>query len=132
MDIRAVEPSRTFITTEAGAGLNFDHPCGHGNPSISLHLFSEQEDATEDIAVILPACAATALFGAAIANIEAVHGSEAAEDFVADMIAAKQEAAAAIADRLARLKAAEQACCQAGALTQGREHTCRSSDDSRS
>jgi len=132
MDIRATPPSRTFITTEAGAGLNFDHPCAHGNPSLSLHLISEQEDTTEDLGVVLPVCAAAALFGAALANVQAAHGSAAAEEFVADMLAFKERAAAALVARLARFKEAQEACCQAGAFTQGREHTCNPSDDSRS
>lgn len=132
MDIRVTQPGRTFITTDAGAGLNFEVPCTHGNPSLSLHLISEQEDTTEDLAVVLPVCAAATLFGMALANVQVTHGAEAAEEFLTDMLAAKEQAAAAITARLARFKKAREACCQAGAFTEGREHTCNPSDDSRS
>jgi hypothetical protein len=125
MEIRNTEPSRIFRATDGGAGLDFEHPCAHGSPAVSLHLFSKQGDATEDVAVLIPTCVAPSLFGAAIAYIEACHGSAAGEEFLADIVAGKERAAKILAKRRAQYEAAAQACCQAGFFSQGREHTCR-------
>ncbi|WP_406157691.1 hypothetical protein [Streptomyces canus] len=126
MEIRNTEPSRYFHATGGGAGLNFDHPCGHGKPALSLHLLGEHGDSSDDIGILLPSCAAPALFGAAIAYIEACHGSAAGEEFMAELLAGKERAAQVLEKRRADYEASMRACCQAGFFTQGREHTCRS------
>ncbi|MEU4172142.1 hypothetical protein AB0F46_35325 [Streptomyces sp. NPDC026665] len=126
MDIRHTEYSRLFPVSYGGAGLNFDHPCGHGVPTISLHLFSEHGGTTEDIRVLLPTCAAPALFGAALAFVQAAVGAEAAEDFIAAMLAARDQGLKAIEGR----KAQPRTRCEAGRHTEGREHTCTAATDS--
>ncbi|MEU1478935.1 hypothetical protein [Streptomyces sp. NPDC005760] len=125
MDIRITEPSRYFRATGGGAGLNFDHLCSHGKPAISLHLLSGHGDDSDDIAILLPTCAAPALFGAAIAYVEACHGTAAGEEFMAELLAGKERAAQVLQQRQADYEASAQACCQASFFTQGREHTCR-------
>jgi hypothetical protein len=99
MEIRSTEPSRLFFVTKAGAGLSFEHPCAHGGPAISLHLFSERKGTSEDIGVLLPTCTDPSLFGAVLAFVEAVHGSEAGEEFLQDMLAAKDRTMQALTSR---------------------------------
>ncbi|MFF3928611.1 hypothetical protein [Streptomyces hirsutus] len=129
MEIRITEPSRLFAVTRSGAGLSFEHPCTHGAPALSLHLFSEQGETTEDIGVLLPTCVAPDLFGAALAFVKAGLGADAADQFVTDMLAACDEATERIDARRAEHKAVHDACCEAGFRTGGSEHTCRPSTD---
>ncbi|MET7475109.1 hypothetical protein ABZT17_12215 [Streptomyces sp. NPDC005648] len=125
MEIRNSEPSRLFRATNGGAGLNFEHPCSHGMAAVSFHLLGQTEDGTEDdIGILLPTCSAPAIFGAALAYIEAAYGNDAGEEFLAVMHASRDQAAAMLAARRAQYEAAGRACCQAGFFTQGREHTC--------
>lgn len=128
MEIRNTDPSRLFLVTKGGAGLSFEHRCSHGGPAISLHLFSERNGTSEDIGVLLPTCIAPSLFGGVLAFLESAHGTEAADEFMEDMLAAKERTLQLITARRERMEAAEQACCQAGFYTQGREHTCRPTD----
>ncbi|MFC8521144.1 hypothetical protein [Streptomyces sp. NPDC057257] len=129
MEIRNSEPSRLFHATNGGAGINFSHPCSHGMAALSLHLYGHQQDGTtEDIGILLPSCAAPGLFGAALAYFEAAYGSEAGEEFLQQMQAAKDQAAEMLATRRAQYEKAQRACCQAGFFTQGREHTCHPTD----
>ncbi|WP_073946490.1 hypothetical protein [Streptomyces kebangsaanensis] len=130
MDIRFTEPSRVFRTTNGGAGLSFEHPCNHGSPALSFHLFSEHDGITEDIAILLPACAAPHLFGAALAYLEAAQGSGVGQQFIEDMLAARDRSAQLLAAKRAEYEAASAACCEAGYRTQGREHTCRGTQPS--
>lgn len=117
MEIRSVPPARLFHVTNAGAGVDPDHRCGHGSPSVVLHLFSDHDGTPEDLGVLLPACAAPGLFGAAIAAVAASGGPAAAQGFISKMFSAYEEAGRAIAERV-------RACCEAGFRTAGREHTC--------
>jgi hypothetical protein len=122
MKIRRIRPSRTFAATSAGAGLVPNIRCSHGEPILDIRFFNRQPGKTaEDIAVLLPQCVARQLFGAALAYVQTAAGTEAAEQFVADMLAARDEAL----ERIAKREAGAQACCEAGAATGGREHTCR-------
>lgn len=130
MEIRHTDPSRLFVATNGGAGLNFDHPCAHGIPAVSLHLFSHHHGTSEDIGILLPSCVAPSLFGAAIAYVQAACGSETAEQFIADLLTAKEQALEVLAARRAKWDAVQAACCEAGFRTQGREHTCQPSTDS--
>jgi hypothetical protein len=129
MEIRNTEPSRIFHATGGGAGLDFDHFCSHGSPAISFHLLSEHGGGSDDIGILLPSCAAPALFGAALACIKAHSGSAAADEFVREMFSACDEAVTQIETRVAEHKEALHACCEAGYRTQGREHTCPRSTD---
>lgn len=122
MKIRRIRPSRTFAATSGGAGLIPKIRCGHGEPILDLRLFNRQPGKTaDDIAVLLPQCVARQLFGAALAYVQTAGGPEAAEQFLAGMLAARDEAL----ERIAEGEAGTQACCEAGSVTGGREHTCR-------
>ena len=125
MKIKHTDPSRTFVATGGGAGLNPDFPCGHGTSAVSLHLTSHIGNTSDDIGVIIPRCATAALIGAALAYIEATDGQAAADDFLEDMNKARDEASREIKALLANHEAAAAACCEAGYFTQGREHTCQ-------
>lgn len=127
MQIKLTEPSRFFLVTGGGAGLNFDHPCAHGRPAISFHLLSNRHGQADDLGLLLPSCSAPSLFGAALAYFTACHGEEAGEMFLAELLAARDEAAALLTSRRAAYEAAEEACCQASVFTGGREHTCHTS-----
>lgn len=126
MEIRHTQPSRYFRATGGGAGLNDDHRCGHGQPSISLHLLSQHDGVSEDIGILLPVCVAPTLVGAALAYIHEALGSEMADEFVTALLAARDKAIPQIAAAAAAYRAADEACCEAGYRTQGREHTCGS------
>ncbi|MDT7847243.1 hypothetical protein [Streptomyces justiciae] len=128
MELRHTEPSRVFVATGGGAGLNPNFPCGHGASAISLHLLSTIGGTTEDIGIILPRCAAAHLLGAALAYIKASDGQAAVDEFLAYMNKACDEASAELAGHAADHQAAKAACCEAGYRTQGREHTCRTSN----
>ncbi|MFJ2717457.1 hypothetical protein [Streptomyces sp. NPDC087437] len=130
MEFRITEPSRIFRATAGGAGLSFEHRCSEGGPSLSFHLFSEHDGTTEDVAVLLPACVAPHLFGAALAHLEAALGSEAGEQFVQALLATRDQSAQMLAADRAEREAAAAACCEAGYRTQGREHTCRGTQPS--
>lgn len=130
MDIRNTEPSRLFRATGGGAGLNFDHPCAHGSPAVSLYLVSEQNDTTEDIGILIPVCVAPGLFGAVVAFVEACHGQAAGEEFLEDLLAGKGRTARLLESRRVQHEGAQRACCEAGFFTQGREHTCQPSTES--
>ncbi|MFE7236126.1 hypothetical protein ACFVAF_37040 [Streptomyces sp. NPDC057596] len=130
MDIRITEPSRIFRATSGGAGLNAEYRCSDGSPSLSFHLFSEHDGTTEDIAVLLPACVAPRLVGAALAYLEAAQGTEAGEQFVQALLATRDRSAQLLAAERAEHEAASAACCEAGYRTQGREHTCRGTQPS--
>ncbi|MCM8548946.1 hypothetical protein [Streptomyces sp. STCH 565 A] len=125
MHLRRTQPSRIFHVTGGGAGIDPTHPCDHGTPAMSFHLFSEQGDQSEDIGIVLPMCSAPALFGAAVAFIDEVMGSEEGDRFMAAVESAREQAGQRIADGKVSLHAAENACCEAGYRSQGREHTCR-------
>ncbi|MGQ5606207.1 hypothetical protein [Streptomyces sp. EKS3.2] len=129
MDIRHTRPSRLFIATGGGAGLNDDFPCSHGTSALSLHLLSNRGDTSEDIGIILPRCAAAALIGAAIAYIAAADGEAAAAEFIADMDKSRVNAARQLDAHRADYEAAQAACCEAGYRSKGREHTCGSGTD---
>lgn len=124
MDIRRTTPSRIFAATQAGAGLNFRHPCAHGDPSISLHFFSRGEDHVDDLGVLLPSCFAPDLFGAVLAYIEAIHGTQAGEKFLEEMLAAKSQGLERIEARSSQYDEARGfRCCTAASLTRGADHT---------
>ncbi|MER6531186.1 hypothetical protein [Streptomyces sp. NPDC001508] len=125
MEFRTTTPSRIFPATGGGAGLNFQRLCSHGTPTISMHLFSEHDDTGEDIGIILPTCAAPDLFGAALASIHVALGKDAADEFMQQLLNARDEGIEQFAAGLAERAAARAACCEAGFLTKGREHTCR-------
>jgi len=117
-------PSRYFLTTSGGAGVNTDRRCSHGKPAVSFHLFSQLAGVDEDIAFLLPTCAAAPLFGAALAHLEACEGQAAADEFMTEMLAARDEAARILAARATQDQATKSACCEASVRTAGREHTC--------
>ncbi|MEU2780577.1 hypothetical protein [Streptomyces sp. NPDC007110] len=119
------DPSRLLITEEAGAGLNFEMRCEHGTPSLSLHLYGRANGGpVEDLGVLLPLCRTQELLGAALAQIEVTQGSGAVDEFVAGLLAAKEEGVRVLEQRFAQHQAAQQACCEASVFTDGREHTC--------
>ncbi|MFD5656967.1 hypothetical protein [Streptomyces hirsutus] len=124
MDIKRTEPSRLFFVTGGGAGIAPEFPCGHDRPSLSFHLFSQHGDTTEDIALVIPACAAAQLVGAALAFITHNVSEEAADQFLEEMHAARDKATRRLDAYQADTEAARAACCEAGARTQGLEHTC--------
>jgi hypothetical protein len=125
MEIRRIRPSRTFSATGGGVGI-VNIRCGHGDPILNLHLFSRLPDqAADDISVLVPQCVARQLFGAALAYVHNSEGPEAADKFVADMLATRDKTLAHIADHEAEQQARPQPCCEAGATTEGLEHTCR-------
>lgn len=123
MQIKHTQPSRLFFATGGGAGVNPDFPCGHGNPALSLHLLSTHNGVKDDIGILLPVCMAPGLFGAALAFVHASTGAAAAEEFVTGMLASRDQALAHIRSAAAQQERAYRHCCQAGFLTQGREHT---------
>jgi hypothetical protein len=124
MEIRHSQPSRMFAVTGGGAGVDDRLRCRHDMPVLSLHLLSERQgQAPEDIGILIPECTAANLFGAAIAQVQAHAGAEAAEQMVTDMLAARDHALEQITQRAAAHP--DPACCEAGATTGGREHTCR-------
>lgn len=131
MEIRHTKPSRLFVATGGGAGLNSHYPCRHGVAAVSLHLLREVDGTTDDIGVVLPRCAAAMLIGSALAYIQAADGEEAADEFLADMNEARVQAAQQITEHLAERRAAQAAaCCEAGYRTAGCEHTCSPADRS--
>lgn len=133
MEIRQVDPNnKEFLATGGGAGLTFEHLCEHGTPSLAMHLVSEQTADTEELDVVIATCGAAGLFGAAIGFIQAALGSDAADEFLTDVLAARDNAARLLAERRATFEAADKACCQAGFFTNGREHTCRTATDPQS
>jgi hypothetical protein len=117
MEIRSTPPARYFHATTGGAGVDPEHRCGHGTPSIVLHLISGHGDSAEELGVLLPACLAPDIFGAVMATLAAAGGPAAAEEFIQKMFAAYEQAVHTIAARTS-------ACCEAGYRTAGREHTC--------
>ncbi|MFF9285440.1 hypothetical protein [Streptomyces griseosporeus] len=129
MNIMHTQPSRLFIATGGGAGLNPDFPCGHGTAALSLHLLSQHGEVSEDIGIILPRCAAAGLIGGALAYIAAAEGAAAADAFLADVDAAYEKATREVKAYMADQEAAQAACCEAGYRSQGREHTCQPGPD---
>ncbi|WP_330339367.1 hypothetical protein [Streptomyces sp. NBC_00557] len=127
MHLHRSTPSRRFLATNGGAGLVSNASCSHGSPLLSLHLFNEQNFPPDDIGILLPSCLAPDLFGAVLAHIEISGGTAAAETFVDQMLAAKERALEALA---ASQSAPPDQCCEAGARSGGREHTCRTATDS--
>ncbi|MEU8555916.1 hypothetical protein AB0C80_18270 [Streptomyces anthocyanicus] len=127
MHLRHTEPSRTFHVTGGGAGISLRHPCEHGQPAVSLHLFSQSNGRSDDIGILMPMCTAPGLFGAVIAFIDEAMGTEAGDDFLATIQKSRDAAARQIAHGKAERRATAEACCEAGYRTQGREHTCGSS-----
>jgi hypothetical protein len=126
MEIRPSRPSRLFPATGGGAGIASTNRCGHGDLVLSLHLFSRLPGQTvDDVGVLMPQCVARQLFGAALAYVQAADGPEAADRFLADMLDARDETLERLAEFEAEQKAQPPACCEAGATTEGREHTCR-------
>ncbi|MGI5408680.1 hypothetical protein ACQEV9_18035 [Streptomyces chartreusis] len=131
MHIRRSEPSRLFITEEAGAGLNSELRCEHGAPSLSLHLYGRADGGpVEDLGVLLPMCRAQQLLGAVLAQVEVTQGRDAVDEFVAGLLAAKEEGVRVLEQRFAQHQAAQQACCEASVFTNGREHTCSTASQS--
>lgn len=118
MHIERTRPSSLFIVTGGGAGLAPEAPCTHGLPSMSLHLLSNRGRRPKDIGIIIPSCATAQLVGAALAFLQAHSGEEAADEFVRELLAARDE----VVHRLAAENV--KPCCQASLNTQGREHTC--------
>lgn len=117
MEIRSTPPARYFHATAGGAGVDKEHRCSHGTPSVLLHLING--DSAEELGVLLPACLAPEIFGAVMATLAVAGGPEAAEGFVQKMFAAYEQAVHTLAARTS-------ACCEAGYRTAGREHTCGS------
>ncbi|MFB7597218.1 hypothetical protein [Streptomyces sp. NPDC056160] len=126
MEQRFTTPSRVFPVTGGGAGINANHRCSHDRPSVSFHLFSDLADSSEDIAFLIPTCAASALFGSALAYLEACEGQAAVDEFLEEMSAARKDAARLLTARAAQDQATKGACCEASVRTHGLEHTCRS------
>ncbi|MEU6376765.1 hypothetical protein [Streptomyces sp. NPDC046909] len=124
MDIVRTTPSQIFHVTGAGAGVNFNSRCGHGDPVLSLHLFSSGLDKVDDIGVLLPSCIAPDLFGMALAYVEASTSPEDAAEFIDGMFARKAESLLALNARRTVYESRGPACCTAAALTRGRDHTC--------
>ncbi|MFC5217282.1 hypothetical protein [Streptomyces coerulescens] len=124
MEIRRTTPSKLFIVTGAGAGLDFSSECSHGDPILSLHLFSRGEDVVDDIAVLMPACLASEVFGMSLAYVEAVHGAEASGKFLDAMLARKDNGVTSLRERRASYEASHPVCCTAAAFTRGVDHTC--------
>lgn len=124
MDVTRTTPSKIFFATHGGAGINFGQPCLHGDPALSLHLFSREADTVEDIGILLPTCFAPDLFGMALAYIEAVHGPRGGRNFLNTMLTRRDESLPVLAKRRAAYEAGGAACCVAAALTRGRDHTC--------
>ncbi|WP_328439327.1 hypothetical protein OHA71_23605 [Streptomyces sp. NBC_00444] len=124
MEIVRTTPSKLFFVTGGGAALNFTAMCGHGDPVISLHLFSSDTDTVDDLGVFLPACIAPDLFGMALGYVEAVHGTDAGRKFLDTMLARKDKSLTALSERRASYEAARPACCTAAVFTHGADHTC--------
>ncbi|MFM9542279.1 hypothetical protein [Streptomyces turgidiscabies] len=124
MDVARTTPSKLFFATHGGAGMNFNNPCGHGDPVISLHLFSRDADSVDDLGVLLPSCFAPDLFGMALAYVESVNGPEAGRKFLDAMLARRDESLPVLAKRRAAYEARHSACCVAAAITRGKDHTC--------
>ncbi|NUS86001.1 MAG: hypothetical protein HOY75_25580 [Streptomyces sp.] len=121
MEFKATKPSRIFYATHGGAGVDRDHPCAHDTPAIQFHLMDDSPQRPhDDIGVLIPQCLAPHLFGAALAFVRATSGSDAADEFVAAMFAAYEQAAHTLDD----LHDNKRTCCEAGFRTHGREHTC--------
>ncbi|MEU0459752.1 hypothetical protein ABZ322_44145 [Streptomyces sp. NPDC006129] len=125
MEIKHTDPSRFFVATSGGVGLDFDRLCAHGTPAVSFHLFSETAGTSEDLGVVLPSCVAARLFGSALAFIKVSGGSAAADEFVKDMLESCDATVPRLTAHAAEHAAAQRACCQAAHHTRGREHTCR-------
>ncbi|MFJ4322214.1 hypothetical protein ACIP3A_03710 [Streptomyces tricolor] len=130
MHISRNEPSGYFLATNGGIGMNFAHRCAHGSPALSLHLYDERDFPPKDIAILLYSCLAPQLFGAALAHMELAGGPETADEFVREMFEARDRAREALSAHLAERRAPDAPCCEAGARTRGREHTCSRSTDS--
>lgn len=124
MEFERTTPTKQFIVTGAGAGVNFHAHCGHGDPVITLHLFSSSEDTVDDLGLLLPSCLAPDVFGMSLAYVEAVQGAEAGQKFLDAMLARKDASLTALRERRAAYQASNPDCCTAAALTSGVEHTC--------
>ncbi|CUW29660.1 hypothetical protein [Streptomyces reticuli] len=124
MHLSRSEPSGYFLATNGGVGMNFAHRCAHGSPAFSLHLYDERDFPPKDIAILLYSCLAPELFGVALAHMELAGGSEAGAEFVKEMFAARDRAREALLAHLAERRDPDAPCCEAGARSQGREHTC--------
>lgn len=124
MDIVRTTPSRLFFATAGGAAINFNEQCGHGDPVISLHLFSRGLDKVDDLGVLLPSCFAPDLFGMALAYVQAVNGPEAGQRFLDSMLARRDDSLTALAERRTAYERARPVCCTAAAFTRGKDHTC--------
>ncbi len=124
MHLRHTNPSRLFHVTGGGAGLDPTHTCAHGSPSVSFHLLSDHDGKSDDIGILLPMCAAPALFGAAVAFVDDAMGADEGDEFMASVQAAREHASRQITAAKTAKRAAAEACCEAGYRTQNREHTC--------
>ncbi|OQQ16099.1 hypothetical protein B0675_02090 [Streptomyces sp. M41(2017)] len=130
MELRFIPPESPFRATRAGAGIGTGELCSHGAPLLALQFFNNENEKEDSTAVVLPACVAPQLFGAAIGLIGASGGVEAAESFVREMLTAANKTVSTVAAREAEQAEAATHCCEASYRTGGREHTCRSTTDS--
>lgn len=115
-----------FLVTHGSAGLEQTIPCAHDHAALSLHLISDpaatgSTGEEQHLQVLVPQCFAPHLFGSALAFVQASRGTDAADEFVKQLLDTYEQASETIR------KAQEQgrACCEAAFRTGGREHTCR-------
>lgn len=130
MELRFTPPESPFRATRAGAGIGTGELCSHGAPLLTFQFFNNESDKEDSTAVVMAACVAPQMFGAAIGLIGLTGGVEAAESFVREMLAAADATADRVAARAAEQAEAAKYCCEANYRTGGREHTCRSTTDS--
>lgn len=124
-DLPALPEPRCFHTEAAAARLTREAVCDHGGGSVLLHLFGTLDGDSEALDVLLAPCKLPALFGGVLALLEANSGSVKADAFVRHMFKARDQAADEItAQRAAKARALESACCEAGFRTGGSEYTC--------
>ncbi|WP_406398783.1 hypothetical protein [Streptomyces uncialis] len=113
-----------FIATRIHAALAPGAPCACGTASVRLTLHGRNQHtpptAARRIVIAIPRCALATAVGTILGTIHTDEGPAAAADMADEISATARETAATL-----HQAAAHRACCQAGHLTGGREHTCR-------
>jgi hypothetical protein len=116
-----------YQADNAGVSLVDASRCEHDDPAFAVTFpgrwlgQTSTTDLPDPVTVILARCTASHAVGAFLAFLLGTEGTEAADEFMAEVRTVAQELTPAIH----HMHTTGQGCCEAAYRTQGREHTCK-------